>query len=113
MAKSRPRRKHRPVQLCSLNSRKNSIEASVVIEDLYSDKLKRFKQSERPEVVLLLADNPDLVRIIVAWTSLDTTHANKISDPLVASESEVWEWLWDNTTYSLREVFRQALMINA
>jgi hypothetical protein len=75
-----------------------------MIEDLYSDKLNWFKQNERPEVVLLLADNPDLVKIVVAWTSLDTKCVDKLSELPSDSESEVWGWLWKNTTYNLKEL---------
>jgi hypothetical protein len=73
-------------------------------EDLYTEKLNWFKQNERPEVVLLLADNPDLVKIVVAWTSLDVKRENEITDSPGESESESWEWLWENTTYSLKEL---------
>ena len=73
-------------------------------EDLYIKKLNWFKQNERPEVVLLLADNPDLVKIVVAWTSLDVKCADKITASPGESESESWKWLWDNTTYRLSEL---------
>ena len=71
--------------------------------DSYTEKLNWFKQNEKPEVVLLLAENPDLVKIVVSWTSLDTKYGDKLSELLCNSESEVWEWLWENTTYSLKE----------
>ena len=35
--------------------------------DLYAEKLELFKQKETPEVVLLIADAPELTKIIVAW----------------------------------------------
>ena len=73
-------------------------------EDLYTEKLNWFKQNERPEVVLLLADNPDLIKIVVAWTSLATRHVDKLTELRSDSESEAWEWLWDNATYSLKEI---------
>jgi hypothetical protein len=73
-------------------------------EVLYTDKLKWFKQNEIPEVVLLLADSPDLVKIVVAWTSLDVKRADKITDSPGESESESWKWLWDNATYRLSEL---------
>ena len=73
-------------------------------EDLYIEKLNWFKQNERPEVVLLLADNPDLIKIVVAWTSLATRHVDKLTELRSDSESEAWEWLWDNATYSLKEI---------
>jgi len=73
-------------------------------KDLYAETLNWFKQNEKPEVVLLLADNPDLVRIIVAWTSLDTNRTDKLSDSLLVSENEEWEWLWENTNYCLKDL---------
>ena len=75
-----------------------------MIEDLYAEKLNWFKQNEKPEVVLLLAENPDLVKIVVAWTSLDVKRVNKLTGLPGGSESETWEWLWENTTYSLKEL---------
>ena len=75
-----------------------------MIEDLHTEKLNWFKQNERPEVVLLLADNPDLIKIVVAWTNLDINRDGKLTDSPGESESEAWEWLWGNATYSLREL---------
>ncbi len=73
-------------------------------EDLYTEKLGGFKRSERPEVVLLLADNPELVRIIVAWMNLGVERTSKLTSLLGESESEVWEWLWENTRFDLNEL---------
>jgi hypothetical protein len=73
-------------------------------EDLFAEKLAWFKQNEKPEVVLLLADNPDLVKIVVAWTSLDVKRADKLTRLPGESESEAWEWLWQNTNYPLSEL---------
>ena len=73
-------------------------------EDLYTEKSNWFKQNERPEVVLLLADNPDLVKIVVAWTNLDVRRADKLTDCNAESESESWKWLWQNTNYRLGEL---------
>jgi hypothetical protein len=73
-------------------------------EDLYTEKLNWFKQNERPEVVLLLADNTNLRKIVVAWISLDTKRVDKLTGLLGDSENEAWEWLWENTTYSLKEL---------
>ena len=39
-------------------------------EDLYAEKLAWFKQNEKPEVVLLVADNPERVKLVLAWTNL-------------------------------------------
>ena len=75
-----------------------------MIEDLYTEKLNWFKQNEKPEVVLLLADSADLVKIVVAWTSLDVKHTDKLTGLPGNSESEAWEWLWQNTNYRLSEL---------
>jgi hypothetical protein len=42
-------------------------------DDPYAEKLAWFKQNEKPEVVLVVADNPELIKIVVAWTSLAVT----------------------------------------
>ena len=73
-----------------------------MIKELYSDKLNWFKQNERPETVLLVANNPDLVKIVVAWMSLGVKCSDKLTRLPGDSEGEAWEWLWENTTYSLK-----------
>ena len=74
------------------------------MEDIYTEKLAWFKQNEKPEAVLLIADNPELIKIVVAWTSLDVKRAGKLARLSGESESEIWEWLWQNTKYSLSEL---------
>lgn len=73
-------------------------------EDLYDQKLARFKQNERPEAVLVVADNPERIKIVVAWTSLEVRRAEELTGLRGESESEVWEWLWKNTRYSRAEL---------
>jgi hypothetical protein len=73
-------------------------------DDLYAEKLAWFKQNERPEVVLLIADNPELARIVVAWTTLKVSRGQKLTALSGDSESEVWEWLWRNARYSQAEL---------
>jgi hypothetical protein len=76
-------------------------------KNLYVEKLAWFKQNEKPEVVLLVADNHERIRIIVAWSNLDVRCAEKITEPIGASEKEVWEWLWENTKYSKKELLEK------
>jgi hypothetical protein len=73
-------------------------------EDLYAEKLAHFKENEKPEVVLLIADDLDLIKIVVAWTNTPVVHAQKPSPLHGDSESEVWEWLWRNAVYSREEL---------
>jgi hypothetical protein len=72
--------------------------------DEYADKLAHFKENEKPEVVLLIADDLDLIKIIVAWTNTTVTRAEKLSPLRGDSQSEVWEWLWKNAVYSRDEL---------
>ena len=75
-----------------------------MFEDLYTEKLAWFKQNERPEAVLVVADNPELIKIVVAWTSLDARRSDKLTELTSEAESEVWEWLWENARFSKAEL---------
>lgn len=74
----------------------------------FAEKLDYFKQNEKPEVVLLVADNPELLKIVVTWTFLDIKQAEKLTEFMEGSERETWEWLWQNTTFSLTELKEKA-----
>jgi hypothetical protein len=72
--------------------------------DLFTERLRRFKQNERPEAVLVIADEPEFTKIVVAWTSLDVRPAEKPSQFPGESEHEIWDWLWANARYSLADL---------
>lgn len=69
-------------------------------EDIYAEKLAWFKQDEKPEVVLLVADNPERIKLVVAWSNMDVRRAEKLTELTGESENEVWAWLWENVKYS-------------
>jgi hypothetical protein len=75
---------------------------------LFSEKLTNFKQNEVPEVVLLIADNPELIKIIIAWTNIDVKCTNELTSLPGDSEREIWEWLWQNTKFSIVELKEKA-----
>jgi len=75
-----------------------------MVEDIYTEKLAWFKQNEKPEAVLIIADNPELIKIVIAWTNLDVRRVDNLTRLPSESESEIWEWLWQNTKYSLSEL---------
>jgi hypothetical protein len=77
-------------------------------EDIFTEKLAYFKQNEKPEVVLLVADNPEFIKIIVTWSIIDIAWEEKAIVLPGDSEREVWEWLWKNTRYSLAELKEKA-----
>jgi hypothetical protein len=74
----------------------------------FAEKLAYFKQNEKPEVVLLIADNPELIKIIIAWTNIDVKCIDKLPQPNSDSERELWERLWQNTEFSLAELKEKA-----
>lgn len=76
-------------------------------EALYAQRLAWFKENERPEAVLLVVDSPERIKIVVAWTNLEVRRAEKLTELEGESESEVWEWLWENTGYSRAELMEK------
>jgi len=79
-----------------------------VIQDLYTEKLAYFKQNEKPEVVLLVVDNPERIKVILAWTNLNIKHTEKLTELKSESENEVWDWLWENARYSKKELIEKS-----
>jgi hypothetical protein len=72
--------------------------------DLFVEKLTWFKQNEKPETVLVIAGNQELIKIIVAWSNLEVKPADEMTKLTGDSENEVWDWLWKNTGFSLTEL---------
>jgi hypothetical protein len=73
-------------------------------EDLYAEKLAWFKQNEKPEVVLLVADNPERIKLVLAWTNLNVKQTEKLTELKSESENEIWDWLWGNAKYPKKEL---------
>ena len=71
---------------------------------LYAEKLAWFKDHEKPEAVLILADDPQMIRLAVAWTSTTVKRAPELSPLPGESEGEAWDWLWRNAVYSRTEL---------
>ena len=76
-------------------------------ENLYLDKLAWFKQNEKPEVVLLVADEPERIKFVIAWTNIKIKKADNLTDFVSSSENDIWEWLWKNTIYSNSELIEK------
>jgi len=73
-------------------------------EDVFSQKLQRFKENEKPEVVLFIADRPELAKIVIAWTNTAVGRSER--PPVLDDESETatWEWLWASAAFSRDEL---------
>ena len=72
--------------------------------DFFIEKLHWFKENEKPEAVLVIADNSELIKIIIGWTNLEVRHTDSILELNNASENEIWEGLWKNTKINLTEL---------
>ena len=68
------------------------------------EQLNIVKQNEKPEVVLLIAENPELIKIIIAWTNLEVRKSDTLTALPGDSDNEILEWLWENTRYSITEL---------
>ena len=77
-------------------------------QDLFFEKLNWFKQNEKPELVLLMADDQLLIKIIIAWANLTLTRINSLTDISNTTDNETWELLWENTRYSMAELKMKA-----
>ena len=73
-------------------------------ENVYAEKLTWFKQNEKPETVLLVADKPEFVRLVIAWANLSVKRTPKLTELKSELENDIWEWLWVNTDYSRAEL---------
>ena len=77
-------------------------------KNAYATKLAWFKQNEKPEAVLLVADSPELIRIAVAWTNTAVKKARRSGMPPGRTESEVWHWLWKSARYTREELIEKS-----
>jgi hypothetical protein len=73
-------------------------------ESVYIEKLNWFKQNEKPETVLLIADNPDRIKLVIAWTNSNIKQSRNLTTLDGESENNIWDWLWENTNYSKTEL---------
>jgi len=73
-------------------------------ENPFFENLNWFKQNEKPEAVLIIADNPELIKIVVAWSNLEVKTTVELTELMHGSENELWDWLWENSFFSMAEL---------
>ncbi|MHC5055853.1 MAG: hypothetical protein ACYTKD_14170 [Planctomycetota bacterium] len=78
--------------------------------DAFDGKLAWFKENEKPEAVLLIADDQKLIRIAVAWTNTAVKRAEVAEAPGNLAEAELWDWLWGHARYSRDELLRKSTL---
>ena len=67
--------------------------------DIFHEKLELFKNCEKAEVVLLVAKNYELIKMLVAWRHIRLKRKATMTPLSGESEQEIWDWLWDNVEY--------------
>jgi hypothetical protein len=73
-------------------------------EDLYFEKLMWFKQNEKPDAVLIVANNLEFINLVIAWTHLEVKRTENLSQPIGDSDFVIWKWLWENAVFSLSDL---------
>ena len=68
------------------------------------EKLNWFKQNEKPETVLLVAENPERIKLIIAWNNSLIKKSENLTELKGQSENEIWDWLWENIDYPKSEL---------
>jgi len=74
----------------------------------FHEKLALFKENEQPEVVLLLADKPQLVKIVVAWGNIKVGPKETLGEPPDGTAHAVWDWLWESADYSAEDLMQKS-----
>jgi len=80
--------------------------------DVFVEKLNWFKENEKPETVLVVGEDEQSTRIVLAWSNIDVSRADKLSPLKGDSENEAWKWLWRNAKYSREELMDQSALHN-
>lgn len=79
-------------------------------EEVFEQKLAWFKENEKPEVVLLVADDPKKVSVVVAWSNMFVDHkpGKKLLED--KSESKAWDWMWKQVDFSMEEFIEKSAL---
>lgn len=77
-------------------------------ENMFTERLEEFRANESPEVVLLIADETELIRLCIAWTNTAVTIKPELSELEDDSSQSVWQWLWANTEYERRKLLTKS-----
>jgi hypothetical protein len=71
----------------------------------FTEKMEWFKSNEKPEVVLLIADDPQKIKLLIAWTNTTVRQIeNSATPPANVSENEIWQWLWEQVQFNPDEL---------
>ncbi len=54
--------------------------------------------------MLVIADNQEFIKIVLSWANLEVHCSENLTELPGESDSRIWEWLWTNARYSLKEL---------
>ena len=76
-----------------------------VNRESFDEALAYFKAQERPEAILCVGDNLDLIKIAVAWPNVPIERLT-VAPPYPADDSDVvkWKWLWSCVTFQHEDI---------
>ena len=82
-------------------------------EDAFVEVLQTFVEAEQAEVVLLLADDAALQKIVIAGSSIDVARRGRFEPPSNASRTEVWTQLWECVEFSIAQLAERSGLTRA
>lgn len=74
------------------------------MKDHFREVLASFKQDEKPEVVLSIVGDSTATKILVAWTNAQVRQQRSPFRLRGQSQNSRWNWLWNNVSFSLKEI---------
>jgi hypothetical protein len=74
------------------------------MNDAFVERLEWFKANEKPEVVLLIADDRPKTKILIAWTNTTVRQRGNSSAPEGTDANEIWRWLWNQAEFDRDEL---------
>ncbi|HOZ49181.1 MAG TPA: hypothetical protein PLO37_21415 [Candidatus Hydrogenedentes bacterium] len=67
--------------------------------------LDRYKQNEKPESILLVAQDWHLLRLLAVWDETRVQRRRRLSPfPENGDDEMCWQWLWKNACCSVEEL---------
>jgi len=75
---------------------------------VFDQHLEWFKENEKPETVLIIAMDRDLVPLVIAWSNTKVHRSGRLSRPNAAAEDARWKWLWTNTRFSREDLLTKS-----
>ena len=71
----------------------------------FQEALNKYKRNEKPESILLVAQDRHLLRLLAVWDETRIERRRRLSPfPEGGDDETRWKWLWKNVSYSVEEL---------